>query len=157
MGSAIAAIPVRSLGVRGGARLRQPHGAVCTLRCLSVFAAKVPWEKKPRVWATADTLATVVGLDMTTHWSPTVRSYLGRVSKNLIVSAVREAVGTETAERIVGMKKDAMAEAAERLLAGTGWLPAVLRTPVAESVPAAEISQSGAALAPEAAYTVAAE
>jgi ParB family transcriptional regulator, chromosome partitioning protein len=124
---------------------------------LTVFAVKAPWEKKPRAWATADTLATVVGLDMTAHWSPTVRSYLGRVNKDGIVSAVREAAGAEPAERIGGMKKDAMAEAAEQLLAGTGWLPAVMRTPASRSVPDAETSRTGAVLDPEAAYTVAAE
>jgi ParB family chromosome partitioning protein len=102
-------------------------------------------------------LATVVSLDMTAHWSPTVRSYLGRVTKEGIIAAVREAVGVEAAERIADMKKDAMAEAAEQLLAGTGWLPAVMRTPASESVRDAETSRSSAALALEAAYTVAAE
>jgi ParB family chromosome partitioning protein len=124
---------------------------------LTVFTVKAPWEKKPRAWATADTLATVVGLDMAAHWSPTVRSYLGRVNKDGIVSAVREAAGAEPAERIAGMKKDAMAEAAEQLLAGTAWLPAVMRTPASVSVPDAEMSRTGAVLDPEAAYTVAAE
>jgi hypothetical protein len=32
------------------------------------------------------------------------------------------------AASIAGLKKDAMVEHAERLLAGTGWLPALLRT-----------------------------
>jgi ParB family chromosome partitioning protein len=124
---------------------------------LTVFAVKAPWEKKPRAWATADTLATVVGLDMTAHWSPTVRNYFGRVTKAGIVSAVREAVGVEAAERISGMKKDAMAEAAEQLIIGTGWLPAVMRTSVSERLPDAETSQNGVASAPEDAFTVAAE
>ena len=65
---------------------------------------------------------------MTAHWTPTVRAYLGRVTKAHIVAAVREALGDEAAERIADMKKQAMAEAAEQLLAGTGWLPPVLRT-----------------------------
>jgi len=124
---------------------------------LTVFAVKAPWEKKPRAWATADALTTVVGLDMTAHWSPTVRSYLGRVSKDGILSAVREAVGAEPAERIAGMKKDAMAEAAEQLLAGTGWLPAVMRTPASESVPDSEKTRTEVVLDSDAAYTVAAE
>ena len=45
--------------------------------------------------------------------------------------AVREAVGDEAAARMAAMKKQAMADAAEQLLAGTGWLPALLRTPQA--------------------------
>jgi ParB family chromosome partitioning protein len=124
---------------------------------LTVFAVKVPWEKKPRAWATADTLATVVSLDMTAHWSPTVRSYFGRVTKDGIMSAVREAVGVEAAERIASMKKDAMAEAAEQLLAGIGWLPAIMRTSTVNSISDAETSPSGETLAEERAYTVAAE
>jgi ParB family transcriptional regulator, chromosome partitioning protein len=44
---------------------------------------------------------------------------------------VREAVSVEAAERIAGMKKQDMAEAAEQLLVGTGWLPALMLIPQA--------------------------
>jgi ParB family chromosome partitioning protein len=95
---------------------------------LTVNAVKLPWERKPRAHETADRLATAVALDMTAHWTPTVRTYLGRVTKAHIVAAVREAVGDEAADRIASIKKQPMAEAAEQLLAGTGWLPPLLRT-----------------------------
>ena len=95
---------------------------------LTVNAVKQPCERKPHVHETADKLATAVALDMTAHWTPTVRAYLGRVTKVHILAAVREAVGDEAVERIAGMKKQAMAETAEQFLAGTGWLPPVLRT-----------------------------
>ncbi len=96
---------------------------------LTVNAVKQPWESsKRRALETADKLATAVALDMTAHWTPTVRAYLGRVTKAHILSAVREALGDEAAERIAGLKKQAMAETAEQLLAGTGWLPPLLRT-----------------------------
>ncbi|MDQ0504229.1 ParB/RepB/Spo0J family partition protein [Xanthobacter agilis] len=95
---------------------------------LTVNAVKQPWERKPHAHATADKLATAVALDMTAHWTPTVRAYLGRVTKAHILAAVREAVSDEAAERIAGLKKPEMADAAEQLLAGTGWLPAVMRT-----------------------------
>ena len=124
---------------------------------LTVFAVKVPWEKKPRAWATADIIATAVGLDMTKHRSPAARSYFARVTKDGIISAVREAAGVEAAERIASMKKDAMAEAAEHLLAGTGWLPTVMRTSIAGSMLDIEISQNGESLADEGAYNLAAE
>lgn len=96
---------------------------------LTVNAVKQPWERKPRAYETADKLATAVTLDMTAHWTPTVRTYLGRVTKAHILAAVREAVSDEAADRIASMKKQPMAEAAERMLAGTGWLPALMRTP----------------------------
>ena len=95
---------------------------------LTVNAVKQPWEKKPHAHATADRLAMAVALDMTALWTPTVRAYLGRVTKAHILVAVREAVSDAAAERIAGLRKTEMAEAAEQLLAGTGWLPAVMRT-----------------------------
>jgi ParB family chromosome partitioning protein len=66
---------------------------------------------------------------MTGYWRPTVRSYLGRITKARILEAVREGVSAEAADQIAGMKKPDMAEAAEQLLAMTDWLPAVMRTP----------------------------
>lgn len=94
---------------------------------LTVNAVHNPLDRRPLAWAHADALAETVDLDMTACWSPTVRSYLGRVTKARIGDAVREAVSSEAADRIAGLKKAEMAEAAERLLAGTGWLPALLR------------------------------
>ena len=98
---------------------------------LTVNAVKLPMERKPRAVATADRLAEAVSLDMTAHWTPTARTYFGRVTKSHILDAVRQAVSIEAAERMADMKKQDMAEAAEQLLAGTGWLPALMRTPLA--------------------------
>ena len=86
--------------------------------------------------ATADRLAEAVSLDMTAHWAPTVRTYLGRVTKTHILAAVREAVSIEAPDRMADMKKQDMAEAAEQLLVGTGWLPALMRTSRAVQEPA---------------------
>lgn len=95
----------------------------------TVNALKLPWEQHKRhAHATADKLATAVALDMTAHWTPTVRSYLGRVTKAQILEAVVAGVSLEAAERIKDEKKPEMAEKAEQLLAGTGWLPIPLRT-----------------------------
>ena len=95
----------------------------------TVNALKLPWEQNKRhAHATADRLATAVALDMRAHWTPTVRSYLGRVSKAHILEAVVVGASLEAAERIKDKKKMEMAEKAEQLLAGTGWLPLPLRT-----------------------------
>ena len=98
---------------------------------LTVNAVKLPWERKPRAMATADRLAEAVSLDMTGYWRPTVRSYLGRITKARILEAVAEGVSAEAADRMADMKKQDMAEAAEQLLAATDWLPALMRTPEA--------------------------
>lgn len=84
--------------------------------------------------AAADALAGVVGLDMAeAGWVPTVDNYLGRVTKPRIIEAVREAKGDATAVLIGHLKKGDMAREAERLLAGTGWLPEPMRLPQAEA------------------------
>ena len=97
---------------------------------LTVNAVRAPFDRKPGAWAHADRLAEAVDLDMTGYWTPTVASYLGRVTKARIGEAVRDAVSEEAAERIGGMKKPDMASEAEALLAGKGWLPSLLRRPV---------------------------
>lgn len=97
---------------------------------LTVNAVRAPFDRKPGAWAHADRLAEAVDLDMTGYWTPTVSSYLGRVTKGRIAEAVREAVSEEAAERIGGLKKPDMASEAEALLAGKGWLPSLLRPPV---------------------------
>lgn len=98
---------------------------------LTVNAIKLPMERKPRAMETADKLAEAVALDMVALWTPTAQNYFGRVTKSHILAAVREAAGTEAADRVAGMKKQDMADAAEKLVDGTGWLPALMRTPMA--------------------------
>lgn len=97
---------------------------------LSVNAVHEPWNRRPRALANADRLAAATDLDMTASgWSPTVDGYLGRVTKARILQAVTEAKGEAAADRIAHLKKGDMAAEAERLLAGSGWLPEPLRTP----------------------------
>jgi len=86
------------------------------------------WERRPQAWAHADALAERIGLDMTGYWTPTAASYFGRVTKARIAEAVSEAVSPDAAERISGLRKGEMAEAAEGLVKGAGWLPPLLRT-----------------------------
>jgi ParB family chromosome partitioning protein len=83
--------------------------------------------RRPGALAHADVLAQETGLDMTAYWQPNAANYLTRVSKDRILEALREG-GTEDVATIAKLKKPAMAEAAEKLLTGKGWLPAVLRT-----------------------------
>jgi ParB family chromosome partitioning protein len=121
-------------------------------------AAGKAWERKPRALATADKLAEAVSLDMTGYWRPTVRTYLARITKARILEAVREAVSDEAADRMAQMKKQDMAEAAEQLLAATGWLPGLMRTPRAVQGPVETPQADAATEAKDAeAYSVAAE
>jgi ParB family chromosome partitioning protein len=103
---------------------------------LTVNAVELPWERRSRTQATADKLAEAVSIDMTGYWRPTVRTYLGRITKARILEAVREGVSIDAADQMANMKKHGMAEAAEQLLAATGWLPLLMRTPRAAQGPA---------------------
>ena len=107
-----------------------------------LYAVRDPHDRRPAALAQADRLATVVGLDMTGTWSATAAAYFSRVSKARVLEAVTEATGAEEAGRIAGFKKTDMAEAAERLVEGKGWLPPLLRTapPQAENIEEADAS-----------------
>jgi ParB family transcriptional regulator, chromosome partitioning protein len=41
-----------------------------------------------RAMATAERLAEALSLDMISHWAPTLRTYLGRITKAHILTAV---------------------------------------------------------------------
>ncbi|TVV72761.1 ParB/RepB/Spo0J family partition protein [Sphingomonas solaris] len=97
---------------------------------MSVNATYDAYNRRPRALAHADRLAEAVDLDMAgLGWSPTVDNFLGRVTKPRILAAVAEARGSRQAQAIDHLKKAEMAERAQGLLAGTGWLPEPLRTP----------------------------
>lgn len=114
--------------------------AVCT--GVGLYAVRDPHDRRPGALTQAETLATAAGLDMTGTWSATAAGYFSRVSKARVLEAVTEAVGAEEAGRIAGMKKADMAEAAERLLEGRGWLPPVLRAAADEDTDAEAAASS---------------
>ncbi|MEQ7155104.1 ParB/RepB/Spo0J family partition protein [Brevundimonas aurifodinae] len=96
---------------------------------LSINAVHEIYNRRPRALAHADRLAGAVELDMVAAgWVPTVETYFGRVTKARILGAVREAKGDRAAQVIDHLKKTDMAEKAQDLLAGSGWLPEPLRT-----------------------------
>ena len=110
---------------------------------LSVNGVHEAYNRRPQALAHADVLAKVVGLDMAAAgWTPTVDTYLGRVTKARILQAVREAKGEQAAQLIDHLKKGEMAEKAEVLLAGSGWLPEPLRTPGRAMPIAVEVTEA---------------
>ncbi|WP_421871930.1 ParB/RepB/Spo0J family partition protein [Nitratireductor rhodophyticola] len=109
---------------------------------LSVNAVYEAWNRRPRALAHADRLACAVDLDMAACWTPTVDTFLGRVTKARILQAVAEAKGQQSADRIAHLKKGDMAAEAETLLADTGWLPEPLRTPDATAMTDGRTSES---------------
>lgn len=76
-----------------------------------------------------DGVAQALGLDMRRWWTATADSYLAHVPKARIVEVVTEAAGAAVAAGLAGLNKADAAAAAERALAGSGWLPRCLQTP----------------------------
>ncbi|RKF41752.1 DNA-binding protein [Agrobacterium deltaense] len=105
--------------------------AHCT--SLTLNATIQQWNKRAKENHHARQLAQSIGFGMVeAGWTPTVDSYLGRVTKAHILQAVREAKGEQSAQLIDHLKKPDMAREAARLLEGSGWLPEVLRYPADE-------------------------
>jgi ParB family chromosome partitioning protein len=102
---------------------------------LTLNATHDAYNRRPRALAHAGRLAEILALDLTAAgWAPNVENYLSRVTKARILEAVCEAKGEQAAQRLEGLKKGDMAEAAAQVLAGSGWLPEPLRTKGAENM-----------------------
>lgn len=93
----------------------------------SVNAVEMPHIRRTRELAHANALATHVGLDMKRHWTATAKAFFNKVTKAQILSMVREIKGEAHAQMIDHLKKADMAIEAERLVAGSNWLPDPLR------------------------------
>lgn len=106
--------------------LEQPQAEILAMLafCVATSVDCVQSDEAPSV---ADELAQAAGLDMRAWWTATAESYLAHVSRARILEIVREAVSPEVAATLTDLKKGALAAAAERRLAGTGWLPPLLR------------------------------
>lgn len=76
----------------------------------------------------AAALAEAVGLDMHDWWAPTAAGYFEHVSKAKTLEAV-QAFAPEQINRLAKLKKADLATEAERLAAGTGWLPVMFKRP----------------------------
>lgn len=103
------------------------------LELLALLTSKTIYRRKHQDYSGdmthADRLARAVDLDMRKWWTPTAATYLSHVSKGQIVAVVTQATDAATAAPLASMKKGAAAEAAEKLLEGSGWLPPELITP----------------------------
>jgi ParB family transcriptional regulator, chromosome partitioning protein len=94
----------------------------------TVHAVQLPHDARttPR-FVNAHQLAKAVNLDMADWWTPTAESYLARVKKEQILEAIAEGITEKNLEDLRKMKKPDLVAAAERRLAQSRWLPALLR------------------------------
>lgn len=107
--------------------LEQPQAELLSMLacCVALTVNAVQADERP---SAADEIARAAGLDMRAWWTPTAESYLSHISRAQILDIIREAVSPEIAGTLSKLKKAPLAEAAERRLAGTGWLPKLLKT-----------------------------
>jgi ParB family chromosome partitioning protein len=95
-------------------------------RTVDAVRRKADAEEAPRLLH-AETLAQALSLDMTAWFVPDATNYFGRIPGAQIVGAMCEAKGINAAPAWAKMKKAELAALAAREVAGTGWLPALLR------------------------------
>lgn len=79
-------------------------------------------------------LARAVELDMAAWWKPTSEGYFQHVSKAVVLQAVAQ-FAPQHVNRLGQLKKSILASEAERLVEGTGWMPAIFK---AEKAPRTE-------------------
>jgi hypothetical protein len=66
-------------------------------------------------------------LDVADYRQPTAAGYFSRVSKEQTLAAIGEACGADAKAGFATLKKAALADAAEKLLKGSRWLPELLQ------------------------------
>ncbi|EKH3107937.1 ParB/RepB/Spo0J family partition protein [Salmonella enterica] len=79
-----------------------------------------------------DGVETVLGFHLRDWWQPTAANFLGLLSKNQIVAALKEAGLSGAASDAEKMKKGDAASHAEQCLSGTRWVPVWMRAPDAQ-------------------------
>jgi ParB family chromosome partitioning protein len=116
--------------------MAQPESAVtgllafCAAQSLDAVRSKQDRANSPHL-AHADRLAETLGLDMAQWWEPSADRYLGRVPKALVLEAVAEGVSPQVSQSLASLKKNILVLRAQERLKGKGWLPTVLRPPLA--------------------------
>ena len=76
-----------------------------------------------------DDVETALGFHLRDWWQPTAKNFLGLLSKNQIVAALKEAGQTGAVSDVARMKRSDAADLAETMLSKTRWVPAWMRSP----------------------------
>ena len=100
--------------------------AFCVARTVNAVQKKTDRAGCPRL-EHAKRLGMALDLDMKAWFTPTAENCFGRIPKPLILQALAEGRGQPSAPAWEKLKKSELAALAERELAGTGWLPEILR------------------------------
>lgn len=87
-------------------------------------------------------LLDAIGFDMAKHFEPTADNFLARqLPKAIVIKALVDVGKATDKQKLEGMKSRDLAKEAQKRLAGTGWVPELIRTPrpkvAAEAAPKA--------------------
>jgi len=99
--------------------------AFCAGRTVDAVTSK--YDSDPDRIAHGDALAAALNLDMKQWFTPTAENFFKRVGRTTIINAIKEATGKPSKRSWEKQKKSELASLAEREIAGTGWLPPILR------------------------------
>jgi ParB family chromosome partitioning protein len=94
----------------------------------TVHAVRLHHDGRQPRFVAADQLAQAVKLDMADWWTPTGERYLGRVKKEEILRVIGDGTSETNFEDLRKLKKGELVAAAERRLAGSRWLPEILKS-----------------------------
>lgn len=101
--------------------------ALCAACTVDAVQRKQDIQDGGRRIAQTNALATALNLDMTKWFTPTAANYFSRVGRASIVTAITEAKKVPAKRSWDKQKKLELAAFAEREVAGTGWLPQLLK------------------------------
>lgn len=121
-----------------GLARQQKHGRSAIAYCTALTVNAVRSKRSIGAWPGqidhSHEFGRALKVDMSNWWQPTAKTYLGRVSKEQIIEALREADKLRPYD-VADMKKPQLTARAEKQLAGSGWLPAILRAKEAAQNP----------------------
>jgi ParB family chromosome partitioning protein len=117
--------------------IQRPQAELLAMLAACVAARFGGITERPEGHEGVAALHAAIGFDMADHWNPSCDNFLTRIPKDLVVEAVEEACKRKgmmdpkacAASVATEKGKDAIAAAAGKFLAGSGWLPKPLRGP----------------------------
>jgi len=110
--------------------IAQPQAQLLNLLAFCIGSAIDTIESRDQPHAGFARLANALGLDMREWWTPTAENYWNHVQKSRTIEIVGRVLSREVAQPLLAMKKEAVTQRVEQLVAATCWLPIpLLNTP----------------------------
>lgn len=96
---------------------------LCTAMSLNTITPKHGYDRTEQ----AQKLGKALNFNMADYWQPTAAGFIGRMKKGQMMQALKDVNLPDVAFNIEKLKREAAVKVAATALAGTGWLPTMLR------------------------------